>query len=80
MENNIENHLILIQMYDILAYLHNKRKQITLCKVPAHIVIKENEEADKEAKQTKDMPGMTTTRLLHTDFCLVIRWARNSEW
>ena len=32
------------------------KKQITLCKVPAHIRIKETEEVDKAAT---DMPGMT---------------------
>ena len=34
-----------------------------LCKVPAHIGMKENEEAYKAAKQAIDMPGMITTRL-----------------
>ena len=42
----------------ILAELHNQGKQITLCKVPAHIVIKGNEEADQAAKQAIDMPVM----------------------
>ena len=51
----------MIQIYDILAELHNQGKQITLFKVPAHIGIKGNEEADKIAKQVIDMPGMTTT-------------------
>ena len=47
----------------ILVELHNQQKQITLCKVPANIEIKEIEVADKAAKQATDMPGMTTTRL-----------------
>ena len=34
-------------MYDILAELHNQRKEITLYKVHVHIGIKVNEEADK---------------------------------
>ena len=57
-ENNRENHLILNQIYDILAGLHKKGKLIILYKVPAHIWIKENEEADKAAKLAIDMPGM----------------------
>ena len=35
----------------MLGKLHNQRRQITLCKVPAHIGIKGNEDADKAAKQ-----------------------------
>ena len=51
------------QIYDILTELHKQGKQLTLCKVPAYIGIKRNEEADKAAKQAIDMPGMTTARL-----------------
>ena len=40
-ENNRENHPILNWIYDILAEIHNQGKRITLCKVPAHIGIKE---------------------------------------
>ena len=40
-----------------LAELHKQKKQITLCKVLAHIVIKGNEEADKAAKQAIDIQG-----------------------
>ena len=43
-----------------------------------HIVIKGNEEAEKAAKQAMDWPGMTTTRLLHIDYYLTIKKARNS--
>ena len=75
-ENNKENHPILNQEYDILVELHNQGKQIILCKVPAHIRIKGNEEADKAAKQAIDIPGMTTTRLPHTDYYLTIRRAK----
>ena len=50
---------------------YNHGKLITLCKVPAHI--RGNEEADKTAKQGIDMPGMTTTRLPHTDYNLTIK-------
>ena len=39
-----------------------------LCKIPAHIEIKGNEEADKRAKHAIDMSGMTTTRLPYTDY------------
>ena len=59
--------------------LHNHGKQITLCKVPAHIVIKGNEEPDKAAKQAIDMPGLTKTKLPQTDYYLTIRRARNSK-
>ena len=37
-------------------------EQITLCKVPAHIVVKENEEADKAAKQAIDIPGIMASK------------------
>ena len=57
-ENNRENQPIINYIYDIPAELHNQVKQITLCKVPAHIVIKGNEEADQAAKQAIDMPVM----------------------
>ena len=67
-ENNRENHPILNQIYNILTKLHNQAKQLTLCKVPAHMGIKENEEADKAAKQAIDIPGMTTIRLPYTDY------------
>ena len=49
-ENNRENHPILNQIYDILAELQNQGKQITICKVPAHIGVKGNKEADRAAK------------------------------
>ena len=35
-DNNIENHPILNQIFDIPTEIHNQEKQITLCKVPAH--------------------------------------------
>ena len=37
---NRENRPKLNQLHDILAKLHNQGKQITVCKVPSHIVIK----------------------------------------
>ena len=77
-ENNRENYLILYQTYEILTELYNQVKQFTLCKVPAHIGIKGNEEAHKAAKQATDMPEMTTTRLPHIDYKLTISSARNS--
>ena len=49
-EYNRENHPILNQIYDILAELQAQNKKIILCKVPAHIGIKINEEADKAEK------------------------------
>ena len=64
------NHPILNKIYDTLAELHIQGKQITLCKVPAHIGIKGKEEANKAAKQAIDMPGMTMTKLPHTDYYL----------
>ena len=51
-----------------------------MCKVPAHIEIKGNEEVDKAAKLAIDIPEMATTRLLYTNYYLIIRRARNSEW
>ena len=60
--------------------IQNQGKRLTLCKVPAHIEVKGNEEADRAAKQAIDIPGMTTTRLSYTDHYLTIRRARNSEW
>ena len=66
-ENKRENH-------------HNQGKQLTLCKVPAHIEVKGNKEADKTEKQAIDITGMTTTRASYSDYYLTIRRARNSEW
>ena len=37
---------------DILTELHNQGKQLTLCKVPAHIGIKENVEAGRHKDTT----------------------------
>ena len=79
-EKNRENYPILNQIYDILAELQNQGKQITICKVPAHIGVKRNEEADKAEKQSIDMPGMITTSLSHSDYYQTIRRAVNSKW
>ena len=49
-KHNKENHPLLNQIYDILAELQAQNKKIILCKVPAHIGIKINEEADKAEK------------------------------
>ena len=67
-------------MYDILTELQNQGKQLTLCKVSAHIGVRGNKEADKAAKQAIDMPEMTTTRHSYTDNYLTIRRARNFKW
>ena len=72
-KNNKENHPILNQLYDILTELYNQGKQITLCKFFAHTGIKGNEETEKAAKQAIDMPGLTTSRLLYTDYYLTKR-------
>ena len=64
----------------MLIEFHNQRKQLTLCKVPADIGIKGNEEADKAAKQAIDRPEVTTTILPYTDYYLTIRRAKNSKW
>ena len=79
-ENNRENHPILNQIYDILAELQNQGKQITICKVPAHIGVKENKEADRAEKQGINIPGMTAMRLPYSDYYQTIRGARNSHW
>ena len=79
-DNNRENRPILNQIYDIITKLYKQRKQDTLCKVPAHIGIKRNKEADGAAKQVIHMPKMTTTRLPYTDYYLTILRARNSKW
>ena len=34
----------------------------------------------RQEKQAIDIPGMTTTRLLHTNYYLTIRRARDYEW
>ena len=73
-KNNRKNHPILNHTYDLLEELH---KQGTLCKVSAHIGIKE---ADKTAKQVIDLPGMTSTRLFHADYYQTIRRVINSKW
>ena len=48
--------------------MHNQRKQITLCKVPAHTGIKEHE-AKKAAKQAidRDEPDKTISHILLPD-------------
>ena len=38
-ENNRENYPILNQIYYLLEELYNRGKQITLCKIPAHMII-----------------------------------------
>ena len=63
-ENNRENQPILNQIYDILTELHSQKKQLTQYKVPVHIGIKGNKEADQAA----DILEMTTTRLHYTDY------------
>ena len=44
------------------------------------IEINGNEEVDMAEKQAIDMPGLTMTRLPHSDYHLTIRRAINSEW
>ena len=73
-EYNKENQ----QINDILTELQTQDKKFILCKVPAHIGIKGNEEADKAAKEAIDMPGMTT-RLPYINYYLTIKRVRNSE-
>ena len=75
-----EYHPILNQIYDKLAELHNQGKQTVLCKVLAHIGIKGTKEVYTTTKQVIDMPGITTTRLPQTNYCLTIRSARNFQW
>ena len=58
-EYNKENHIIFNLLYDILAELQAQDKKIILCKVPAHMGIKRNEEADKAAKIAIYMLRMT---------------------
>ena len=65
---------------NILAELHNQGKQTTQYKGHAHIVIKGSKEADKTAIQAIDITEMTTTRLPHIDYYLIMRRARNSKW
>ena len=48
---NKESHTILNQIYGILAELQTKDKRFILCKVPEHIGIKGNKEADKAKQQ-----------------------------
>ena len=69
---NKENHPIINQIYYILVELLAQDKIITLCKLPAYKKIKE--------KEAIDVSGVTTTRLPHTDYNLIIRRARNSKW
>ena len=42
--------------------------------------IKRYKESDKAAKQAIYMPGISITRLSHTDYYVTIRNARNFEW
>ena len=79
-EYSKENHPILNQIYNNLTELKAQDKKIKLCKVPAHMEIKGNEEADKTAKEAIYMPGVTTIVLPYTDYYLTIRKAKNSEW
>ena len=65
MRTTEKNHGTLNPIYDILTELQNQGKQLTLCKIPAHIEIKGNEETDKAPKQAIDIPRMTT-RLPYT--------------
>ena len=63
-EFNKENHLILIQIYNILAELKNQGKHVTLCKVLAHIGIEGNVAIDTSAKEGISMSGTSTTWIL----------------
>ena len=56
----------------MLEALHNQGKQITLCKVLAHMGIKGNEEADKSSKTSnkydRDHHNKTTLYKLQSDY------------
>ena len=58
-ENNREIHPILNQIYVILSELQNQGIQLALCKVPTHIGIIGNEEADWAAKEVIDHNNTT---------------------
>ena len=62
-EYDKENHSLLNKMY-ILAEIQNQEKYIKLCKSPAHTEIKGNEAAQKAEKETSDVPGTASSRLL----------------
>ena len=57
-----ENRPILNQIYDILTEIQaqDKIKNITLCKLHAHMGIERNEEADKAEKYVKNDQIKTT--------------------
>ena len=46
----------------IIELLHQNKK-IKICKVPSHVGIKGNEEADTNAKSATQIPGLNTTKL-----------------
>ena len=63
-EYNKENHPILNQIYDILADL---KKSLPVRSSPTQ-ECGGNEEANKAAKQSVNMPGVTTTKQPYTDY------------
>ena len=66
--------MISIKYLGWYAFISKKQKKCCMR-------IKGNEKADEASKQAIDMPGMTTTRLSHTDhYFLTIMKVRNSEW
>ena len=73
-------HPLVRSIQTILIQLQDQHKKICFCKVPSHVGVLGNEIADRTANESKEIPGLYTTRIPHRDYHLAIRRDIMRRW
>ena len=77
-------HPLVRSIQDWLRSLHSRRKNVSLCWVPAHVGIQQNETADQVAKRTASSDQATRLTVPHVDLKATFRsyvlWKWQGMW